>query len=1230
MNIFLRRAFLPSTLAATFVASTGFAGADEPIPVELRPARPVFGAFTEGPKLASGVAPAPVPSPVVNVGDDPSAMGTIDAKKTRDAILAGIRTLPPLTGAVSVVPYGAGAVSVVDQWARATPAGSALVAAAWGKGRVVAVAGHRCIQLLGTTGTEVFDPLFLNCAAFAAGTDAKDIRVVVCEPDAQARNTEIAWLKKQGYTNLVGFDPMNAKTASSAPALFKDAKLLVGRCSRSLPESARAISDFAMAGGGLFIGESTGAPLFGVPGIGFVAAKGVTQARRATGGPVRVSLEKLLTGGTLTPQEMLMAGDMMIDLPGILPTDNPLAARCTRAILERAARVFPDADQVFAPAPFDLLCLGKEGEMLLKLSADEIVRRGPHRMADGFGRIAADAKPVLKSLVMRDRSECCTGLYAMPGRGVRVTVPKEWVGKVSFMVGSHAWPFLGAFVGQDIHAMPHCRFTFPCEAESTLVASPFGGLVYVFPAKGVEWKDLPVTVDGAIESPSFILGKTTPQEWSRLKNAPAPWGEVAATHFNTVQSAFYLRRLADPTPGIAMWDEGMRMDQACLQSPTIAARYQSDLFPKGGAAWMPQGTAPGRAWTLLDPRWGISDYFLHEFGHTIQSGYNTPPGAGEASNNWAGFTVMGISARSMGANAVNAMNAVAKGGNYFPGSSHGNSTPWSNVISGYVFNFGWDAFWKPPAALKAIPPAEIKASGFGGYDLWLREWSKACGRDVRPYFTRFGITATPVMNAEIDALRLPKWDFVYHPAFTSVTTRGRPVRLPSPLANAFSADGKVTFAWAGKPAHGTLATESDGGATYKPEAGFTGLDEIPFTLTNGLGYTDSFTMSVRVTAVDAPAPAFTMGRVDKVGLGAWTPVRFSHAYKTPVILTTPWEPGSHEPENAWSRPLTVRVRNLTGEGCEMKLHRLDGLTEEVAQDVSFLVMEEGVYTQPKSGVWIEARRKEMTLSNARTGLRDKPVTPWSIAPAKSGFGTPWTQVQSTRTDIPAYARTPWMPKMRTPLGGAIMLIHAPGPDAPTTPETLGYATFGAGAYRFGDKDFLFTTARIACDGECVINPEHDGVVKYREIITKSGGFSKYPLPAGFLPQPPPANQVGLIDTWYLFEDRGSPEAFKDITMNVSGKLSGAGEYAVQFLCGNCEPADIRSVVLLKDGVEVARDGHADTFGLGDKLPARYALKLSAHDPKAVYKLRVNLRLRFHTPENDADRSASVYLFKVAR
>lgn len=119
-----------------------------------------------------------------------------------------------------------------------------------------------------------------------------------------------------------------------------------------------------------------------------------------------------------------------------------------------------------------------------------------------------------------------TGLYAPPGAEISCSLsgaPKD--GSISVRIGCHT---------DSLHKLdewkrvPEITMQVSAGRGRVKMVNPMGGLVYVNvgqrPRRGKVFK---VQISGAVPSPLFVMGKTTPEQWAeQLENTKAPWGEI--------------------------------------------------------------------------------------------------------------------------------------------------------------------------------------------------------------------------------------------------------------------------------------------------------------------------------------------------------------------------------------------------------------------------------------------------------------------------------------------------------------------------------------------------------------------------------------------------------------------------------------------------------------------------------------------------------------------------------
>ncbi|MBK7877760.1 MAG: hypothetical protein IPJ77_18920 [Planctomycetes bacterium] len=383
-----------------------------------------------------------------------------------------------------------------------------------------------------------------------------------------------------------------------------------------------------------------------------------------------------------------------------------------------------------------------------------------------------------------------TGLYAAPGERVTVTVPEKALELgLEVRIGVHTdsiwdkpWP-----------RMPEISRAWKLEHATTTIASPFGGLVeLVVPrakakkgakaerdakpksgttAGGDDGSHVRVTIEGAVEAPLFVLGATTNEEWKRsLRTRPAPWAELATSKVVLAVPSEAIRALDDPQALMEWWDQILDAyaDFAGLPHERESAeRYVPDVMISAG--YMHSGYP---IMTFLDAvpdmtslakmkqgPWGL----LHELGHNHQEDTWTFEGTGEVTNNVFVLYALDVLCErkdwseghdALKTRAKRTADYLAKGASY---------AQWCYdpflALGMYVElreAFGWKPFTQVFVEERALAKAERPKSEMGKRDQWMTRFSRAVGRDLGPFFERWGVPVSAEARAALS--ELPKWD----------------------------------------------------------------------------------------------------------------------------------------------------------------------------------------------------------------------------------------------------------------------------------------------------------------------------------------------------------------------------------------------------------------------------------------------------------------------------------------
>ena len=478
----------------------------------------------------------------------------------------------------------------------------------------------------------------------------------------------------------------------------------------------------------------------------------------------------LVSGRKLEKKERQQALDVLMEALRVLPVDD-LLLRPKLAELARdpAAAKLPSPEHPIAPD--DLRARVALAFQAVELRSTPVERIVAHPSAAAFpGSVPPGAETVEREIVV-DRSVPRwhpTGLYAAPGARIVVDVPAEAVGfGLEARIGVHTdsiwdkpWP-----------RMPEISRAWKLGAEENVLASPFGGLIQiVVPGKEAREGKVAVRVRGAVLAPLFVPGETTDDEWRKaVRERPGPWAELATKKVVLAVPSSSIRALDDPRSLMEWWDRVLDTfaDFAAIPRERASAeRYVPDVMISAG--YMHSGYP---IMTFLDAvedmtslermkrgPWGL----LHELGHNHQEREWTFQGTGEVTNNvFVLYALDVLCGRKDWAEGHDALKKRAKRTEAYLAKG-AQFEEWCGdpflALGMYVElqeAFGWAPFTKVFAEYRAAKEDELPKSDAEKRDQWCTRLSRAVGKDLGPFFERWGVPVSAEARATSSAL--PKW-----------------------------------------------------------------------------------------------------------------------------------------------------------------------------------------------------------------------------------------------------------------------------------------------------------------------------------------------------------------------------------------------------------------------------------------------------------------------------------------
>jgi hypothetical protein len=631
--------------------------------------------------------------------------------------------------------------------------GRAVVAVAtWGKGRV-ALWAHDGFASAGALKDKDTGRLLENVLRWCAGKEGK---VGLWGGDTAA------------FVRGLGFEPVKLDGVGD----LKNLKAVM-TTHVDVTDAERAALDAFVAEGGGLVAFMTGwgwaqirkrgvieagfNRLFAPAGIGFTGeyADDSVKDGFAAGAVSPLSHAKRALDALSGKGDLKLAARSAIDAFHLLPADDKHLRPAIDALLkERGGAIVPtEKKPLTAPLDRFLLAVQLEG------------RTEAHPAAEGFPGLPGKAEPVdvTRAIDTSIPEWHSTGLYAAPGATVKVTIPKEAAkAGLVLQIGAHTdelWSH------DKWRRAPSVTRRFPMLKESVEAASPFGGLVYIDVPGNCRAGKVEVGIAGAIESPLYVRGVTTKEQWAAAKSRPAPWGELATSKVVVTVPASELKDIDDPEPLLKLWDE--LMDAAAELGAIDAKRRRAERYVADvqiSAGYMHSGypimthldaaRAMSHVEVLRKGNWGL----FHELGHNHQRGDWTFEGTGEVTNNlWSLYLSERIGVKDAHPalkEREKRIKAYRDGGSTFEAWK---ADPFLALVMYQQLQeaFGWDAFKKVFAEYEGLARADRPKNDDEKRDQWMVRFSKAVGRNLGPFFEAWGV---PVSAGAREAVSgLPEW-----------------------------------------------------------------------------------------------------------------------------------------------------------------------------------------------------------------------------------------------------------------------------------------------------------------------------------------------------------------------------------------------------------------------------------------------------------------------------------------
>ncbi len=715
------------------------------------------------------------------------------AADDRAVLVEGVQSIgfPGLPG--TVIAFGEKAFPIVAGVANRQPA---LVVAGshLGKGRVV-VFGHEGFFTPETLGQADTRRLVENALRWAGG---KGGSVAVVGMKGTAKALEAAGIK---VIAVAGGNWVDQASRSSV-VLVKANAIQAG--------DVAALRRYVENGGGLITGlpgwgweqvnpgktlarDSAAQKLLAAAGLGLAS----DTLTRPTNGVLTTGEvpSAVLVRSAQTAAEQALAGKESSDLgvaqATLMRAMEALPAENARPIREQLRKALSTATTA-PPTPTRpltkkdgaaRLVTGLRNRLVQALPAEE-VPAAPG--ADAFpGRVPSDARRVEKTVNFTSGAAgyVCdgvgtsansslwfsTGLYAAPGETITVEIPPGLVGKgLQVQIGCHTdtlWHL------ETWRRSPEIVRRVALAQAKTKAANAFGGLVYLVAPVKANLGGVRATITGAVEAPLYVHGKTTKEEWAKVRAHPGPWAEFASDKVILTVPSEDARRVDDPIALMNFWD---RVLDACADLTTVghqrgrAERLVHDVQISAG--YMHSGYPimgplnEGKRALDVDriQREGAWGYF-HELGHNHQGRAWTFDGTVEVTCNlYSIYVTETLCPKAPLHDAIQPASIQRHARKYRAAGAKFDDWKKDPFVALIVYKqmqeaFGWETFKKVFAEYRKTPARQLPRGDAEERDQWLTRFSTTCGKSLVPAFAYWGIPVSEAAKRSV--ADLPIWDF---------------------------------------------------------------------------------------------------------------------------------------------------------------------------------------------------------------------------------------------------------------------------------------------------------------------------------------------------------------------------------------------------------------------------------------------------------------------------------------
>lgn len=698
----------------------------------------------------------------------------------RAALLKGVDSIPKFGAPGPVAIFGERAFAVIAGGAAGRPRMALCAAAELGKGRIVAF-GHNG-YLDGKNIDEGHRRLMLNavgwCAngrkaqvgirscraeALLSGGEAETVRLDGALTDRELRGIDVLILNAQGMTNV-------AEAAALETYVRTGGGLIAGATGWAFGQTS---------GGGVLNDDLAINRVLAQAGLAFTAMTLDQPGDRFSADAQRVPLLNAQLAlrafaksveSPLSAEEFDQASSAIGVALSAQPAGGTAFIDAVRAALGAIPAAVPSQKEPLLAAN----AVAERARLALEVRLAQVVDPGvvrAHPAAATFpGAVPALAPRVKWEIGIDPKSWGwhSTGLYAAPGEKVIVTVPRQVAGAgFSVRIGCHTDELYKLDVWRRA---PGLSRSIRIREQVTWAANAFGGLLYIeVPEHAVQRERFTAVIQGAVPAPHFVLDKDDDARWnSDIKKRPGPWAEFACDRVILTCPSEVARRVSNPGELMRFWVKVLdaqaelagipaerRRPERIVADVQISNGYMHSgypiMVPLGEAAKMVTRTGKQA------PGWG----FYHELGHNHQRPEWTFEGTGEVTCNlfslWSFHRALGESDPTVGHEAMSAERRQQRMKRHLAGGAPFEAWKKDPFLALTLYwqlieAFGWDALKRVIASYGDGAFGPPPKSDDEKRDQWMVRYSKLVGRNLGPFFDRWGVPVSASAKASVEGL----------------------------------------------------------------------------------------------------------------------------------------------------------------------------------------------------------------------------------------------------------------------------------------------------------------------------------------------------------------------------------------------------------------------------------------------------------------------------------------------